>query len=149
MNLEYLNLPKIPEDLIVNVYQTIRNVPASDRHSNKEGTDAENHPAWNSIKASDKLKQYVATIFQEDHDVHIFILSDDLPVHKDNTRDTAYNYILETGSAVTNFHDDAGNIIESHEIQTFTWHKLNVKTNHSVNIPCGPRVVVSVSIPWD
>lgn len=148
-NLEYLDLPKIPDYLLVDIYQTIRNTSAADRHSNKEGTDAEKSAAWNSIKASDKLKQFVATLFEDDHDVHIFVLSADLPMHKDNTRDAAYNYVLETGNALTNFHNDDGNVIESHSITTFQWHKLDVSTYHSVSIPNGPRVVVSVSIHWD
>ena len=148
-NLEYLDLPKIPDYLLVDIYQTIRNTSAADRHSNKEGTDAEKSAAWNSIKASDKLKQFVAPLFEDEHDVHIFVLSADLPMHKDNTRDAAYNYVLETGNALTNFHNDDGNVIESHSITTFQWHKLDVSTYHSVSIPNGPRVVVSVSIHWD
>ena len=148
-NLEYLDLPKIPDYLLVDIYQTIRNTSAADRHSNKEGTDAEKSAAWNSINASDKLKQFVATLFEDEHDVHIFVLSADLPMHKDNTRDAAYNYVLETGNALTNFHNDDGNVIESHSITTFQWHKLDVSTYHSVSIPNGPRVVVSVSIHWD
>lgn len=149
MNLEYLDLPKLPEELIVDVYQTIRNTPAKERHSNKDGTDAEKNAAWNSIKASEDLKRFTETLFDFNHDVHIFVLSDDLPMHKDNTRDTAYNYVLETGGAVTNFHDNDGNIIESHPINTFQWHKLDVSNYHSVSIPNGPRIVISVSIHWD
>ena len=148
-NLEYLDLPKIPDYLLVDIYQTIRNTSAADRHSNKEGTDAEKSAAWNSIKASDKLKQFVAPLFEDEHDVHIFVLSADLPMHKDNTRDAAYNYVLETGNALTNFHNNDETIIESHSITTFQWHKLDVSTYHSVSIPNGPRVVVSVSIHWD
>ena len=148
-NVEYLDLPKIPDYLLVDIYQTIRNTPAADRHSNKEGTDAEKNAAWNSIKASDKLKQFVATLFQEEHDVHIFVLSADLPMHKDNTRDVAYNYVLETGNALTNFHNEEEVVVEAHEIKQFIWHKLNVLNYHSVSIPNGPRIVVSVSIHWD
>jgi hypothetical protein len=147
-NLEYLELTQIPSELIVDIYQTIRNTPPKDRHSVPEGTDAENYNAWNSIKASDRLKAFTKTIFDFEHDVHIFVLSGNLPIHKDNTRDVAYNYVLETGVATTNFHDDEKNLIEEHAIETFKWHKLNVKTFHSVLIPNPPRVVVSVSVYW-
>ena len=149
MNLEYLDLPKLPEELIVDVYQTIRNTPAKERHSNKEGTDAEKNAAWNSIKASDALKSFTKTLFDFEHDVHIFVLSDDLPMHKDNTRDVAYNYVLETGEAKTNFHNIAGSINEIHSIDRFRWHKLDVSNYHSVTIPNGPRIVISVSVHWD
>jgi len=149
MNVEYLDLPKIPDHLIVGIYQTIRNTPPADRHSNKEGTDAEKNAAWNSIKASQELKQFVSTIFNEVNDVHIFVLSADLPMHKDNTRDIAYNYVLETGDAITNFHDEDENIVETYPITPFVWHKLNVLNLHSVSIPSGPRIVVSASVHWD
>jgi hypothetical protein len=148
MNIEYLDLPKIPEHLIVDVYQTIRNTAPKERHAVPEGTDAEKYNAWNSIKASDKLKEFISGIFDFEHDIHIFVLSDDLPVHKDNTRDVAYNYVLETGSASTNFHDEDKTLIEEHKIETFRWHKLNVKNYHSVLIPTPPRVLISVSIHW-
>jgi hypothetical protein len=149
MNVEYLDLPKIPEELIVDIYQTIRNTVAKDRHSVPKETDAEKHSAWNSIKASENLKAFTQSIFNFKHDVHIFVLSGDIPAHKDNTRDIAYNYVLETGEASTNFHDENKNLIEEHNIETFRWHKLNVKQYHSVVIPKMPRVLVSVSVYWE
>jgi hypothetical protein len=148
MNVEYLDLPKIPEELIVDIYKTIRNTTPKERHAVPEGTDAEKYNAWNSIKASKKLKEFTNSIFNFEHDVHIFVLSGDLPVHTDNTRDVAYNYVLETGGATTNFHDDEKTLVEEHNIETFKWHKLNVKNYHSVLIPEPPRVVVSVSVYW-
>ncbi len=148
MNVEYLDLPKIPEELIVDIYQTIRNTEPKERHSVPEGTDAEKHNAWNSIKASERLKEFTSSIFNFEHDVHIFVLSGDLPIHKDNTRDVAYNYVLETGNASTNFHDSDKVLVEEHNIETFKWHKLNVKEFHSVVIPEPPRVLVSVSVYW-
>lgn len=148
MNVEYLDLPKIPEELIVDIYQTIRNTEPKDRHSVPKSTDAEKHNAWNSIKASDKLKAFTRSLFDFDHDVHIFVLSGDLPVHKDNTRDVAYNYVLETGRASTNFHNADQVLIEENSIEPFRWHKLDVKEFHSVLIPQPPRVLVSVSVYW-
>lgn len=148
MNVEYLDLPKIPEELIVDIYQTIRNTAPKERHSVPEGTDAEKHNAWNSIKASEKLKEFTRSLFDFEHDVHIFVLSGDLPVHKDNTRDVAYNYVLETGGASTNFHNEEKVLVEENFIEPFRWHKLDVKEFHSVLIPQPPRVLVSVSIYW-
>ena len=149
MNLEYVDLPKIPEELIVDIYQTIRNTTPKERHSVPEGSDAEKHAAWNSIKASDALKEFTKSIFNFKHDVHIFVLSGNLPIHKDNTRDLAYNYVLETGGASTNFHNEDKTLTEEYNIERFKWHKLNVKNYHSVTIPLPPRVVVSVSIYWE
>jgi hypothetical protein len=148
MNLEYLDLPKIPEELIVDIYRTIRNTPPKDRHAVPKSTDAEQHNAWNSIKASESLKSFTRSIFNFDHDVHIFVLSGNLPIHKDNTRDIAYNYVLETGNATTNFYDEDKNLIDSYNIETFKWHTLNVKNYHSVEILQSPRILISVSVHW-
>jgi hypothetical protein len=148
MNIEYLDLPKIPEDLIVDIYQTIRNTDPKTRHSMPEGTDAEKYAAWNSIKASTTLKEFIKTLFPFEHDVHIFVLSDNLPMHKDNTRDVAYNYVLETGTASTIFHTESGEILEENNIKPFQWHKLDVSKYHSVVIPEAPRILVSVSVQW-
>jgi len=148
MNIEYLDLPKIPEEIIVDIYQTIRNTAPRERHSVPEATDAEKHDAWNSINASEKLKEFTRSLFDFDHDVHIFVLSGNLPVHKDNMRDIAYNYVLETGNAITNFHNNDQVLVEENSIEPFRWHKLDVKSFHSVLIPAPPRVLVSVSVYW-
>mgnify|MGYP000220408043 CR=1 FL=1 len=64
MNVEYIDLPRIPDELIVDIYQTIRNTAPAERHSAPPDTDAEKHAAWNSIKASDKLKEFIKTLFE-------------------------------------------------------------------------------------
>jgi hypothetical protein len=148
INLEYLNLTPISDDLIDDVYATIKNTPVKDRHSEPKNTDAEQYSAWNSIKASESLKNFIKTLFDFEHEVHIFYLTADIPLHKDNTRDTAYNYVIETGDANTNFYTSEGVLLEEHKIEPLRWHKLNVSQHHSVLIPHGPRILVSVSIPW-
>lgn len=149
MNIEYLDLPNIPDELIVDIYQTIRNTSAEERHSEPKATDAEKHAAWNSIKASAKLKEFVSGLFNFKHDVHIFVLSGDLPTHKDNMRDVAYNYILETGDSNTNFHNEDKELVEENKIIPFKWHKLDVSKYHSVIIPKPPRILISVSEYWN
>jgi hypothetical protein len=148
INLEYLDLTPLPAELITDVYDTIKNTSIKDRHTEPKNTDAEQYPAWNSFKASDALKTFIKTLFDFEHDVHIFYLTADIPKHKDNTRDTAYNYVIETGNATTNFYE-GDTIVESYKINPLTWHYLNVSKHHSVTIPSGPRIVVSVSIPWE
>jgi hypothetical protein len=148
INLEYLELIPVPDDLIADIYDTIKNTPIKDRHAEPKNTDAEQYPAWNSFKASDRLKTFIKTLFDFEHDVHIFYLTADIPAHKDNTRDTAYNYVIETGNANTNFYTSDGILLEEHKIEPLRWHKLNVSQHHAVLIPNGPRILVSVSMPW-
>ena len=147
INLKYLDLTPIPDKLIIDIYDTLKNTPIKDRHSEPKNTDAEQYPAWNSFKASEPLKTFIKTLFDFEHDVHIFYLTADIPKHKDNTRDTAYNYVIETGAATTNFYEE-DTIVESYKIEPLRWHYLNVSKHHSVIIPTGPRIVVSVSVPW-
>jgi len=146
-NLEYLELTKLSEELIEDVYNTIKTTPLADRHTEPKNTDAEKTPAWNSLKASEKLKSFVKTLFDFDHDVHVFYLTADIPKHKDNKRDVAFNYVIETGDSTTCFYEN-DTLIESHQITPNVWHRLDVSTHHSVTIPNPPRIVVSVSVPW-
>ncbi len=59
MYLEYLDLPKLSEDLIKDVYNTIN---TSDKYTSQGNTDAENYEHFSSIDASKKLKQFTESI---------------------------------------------------------------------------------------
>ena len=144
MYLEYLDLPKLSEDLIKDVYNTIN---TSDKYTSQGNTDAENYEHFSSIDASKKLKQFTESIFNFDHITHIFVLSDDLPTHVDNldVRSKAYNYVIESGGGRTNIYTQDKVMIESYDINLHRWHILDVSQNHSVSIPNPPRILITVS----
>jgi hypothetical protein len=146
-NLEYLDhLPKIPEDIIEDIHIT---VDTSERYTSQGDTEATAYQSFSSINASDKLKKFTESVFDFEHDTHIFVLSADLPVHMDNAscRDVAFNYVIQSGNGSTRFHKEKTNesMYEEHVIDLHRWHKLDVSKFHSVYIPEPPRIVVTVS----
>jgi hypothetical protein len=146
-NLEYLDhLPKIPEDIIEDIHII---VDTSERYTSQGDTEATAYQSFSSINASDKLKKFTESVFDFEHDTHIFVLSADLPVHMDNAscRDVAFNYVIQSGNGSTRFHKEKTNesMYEEHVIDLHRWHKLDVSKFHSVYIPEPPRIVVTVS----
>jgi len=144
MYLEYLDLPKLPENLIENVYETIK---TSKKYTSQGNTDAENYEHFSSINASNELKKFTQSIFDFEHLTHIFFLTDDLPMHIDNldVRSKAYNYVIESGGGNTNIYNQEAELIESYDIDLHRWHILDVSQNHSVSIPNPPRILVTVT----
>jgi len=146
-NLEYLDhLSKIPEDLIEDIHNTIA---TGEQYTSQGDTEASTYRCFCSIDASDKLKKFTESLFNFSHDTHIFVLSADLPVHMDNLscRDTAFNYVIQSGGGSTRFHKEKTNesVYEEHVIDLHRWHKLDVAKFHSVYIPTPPRIIVTVS----
>ena len=100
MNLKYLDLPAVPADVIEDIFNTIntellKQVPGAE------------YPTWQSFRVSKKVKDFVYSIFDPTHDVVVFYLTRGLPIHKDVTRDTGYNFVLETGGdSITYFYDN-------------------------------------------
>jgi len=146
-NLEYLDhLPKIPVDLIEDIHIT---VATGERYTSQGDTEASTYQCFCSINASDKLKKFTESLFNFQHDTHIFLLSANLPVHMDNLscRDVAFNYVIQSGNGSTRFHREKTNesVYEEHVIDLHRWHKLDVSKFHSVYIPAPPRIVVTVS----
>jgi len=147
MNLEYLDhLPNIPEDIIKDIRITIN---TGERYTSQGLTEASSYQHFCSITASDKLKKFTESLFKFEHETHIFVLSDNLPVHMDNlaVRDIAFNYVIDSGNGLTRFHREKTDesVYEEHVIELHRWHKLDVSKFHSVYIPAPPRIVVTVS----
>lgn len=140
MNLKYLDLPKLPKDIIEDIYTTV---------NAKVASSLSNNAWWLSFRTSAKVTEYVRSMFDSRHDVSIFYLTGDLPIHNDIIRDTAYNYVLETGgNSITYFYNDDKEEVEKHQIEPARWVELNVKEWHSVKIPEPPRIVLTVKKPW-
>jgi hypothetical protein len=146
-NLEYLDhLPKIPDDLIEDIHTSIA---SSERYTSQGLTEASSYQHFCSITASDKIKKFTESLFKFEHETHIFVLSDDIPVHMDNIaiRSVAFNYVIQSGNGSTRFHREKTNesVYEDHVIDLHRWHKLDVSKFHSVYIPAPPRIIITVS----
>ena len=125
--IQYLNLPKIPNDIIT---QAISNIPAciekySKPNSNYIWTDFDNKnlDAW--CKKNICADIYFA--FQ--------IMTGDLKIHKDIGTQIKFCYIIEPGgdNVLTTFYgEDSLTPLDSYLIEAEKWHILKVDTYHGV-----------------
>ena len=150
VNFEYIDLPKLPQEIIDDIFNTINECKLIDVPAN------EKYPTWQSFRPSKHVRDYIVNLINNDgvyvleHDVHISFLNGNLPIHNDTCRDTAFNYVIQSGGkTMTNFWSDDMQIkTEAHNIEEHRWHRLNVKKNHSVDIEVNPRIIITVGTPW-
>ena len=106
---------------------------------------------WYKVYDSNQeLKDWVQLNFPVEVELVEYIVSDQaLPIHIDLGRNSAYNYLIDTGghNLVTQFYsDDKTTIIDSCEYQVNRWYQLNVGIPHSVEgTQTHPRFLISVT----
>lgn len=137
MNLQYLNLPKLPENMIKEVYKSL------------EGVNIYPYPLdeYQSFAATQPLQEYTKSLFDFSHNTLVQIIKDNLGLHKDFCRKQAYNYILEPGgdNVLTCWYNEEKNLIESHCIDAHRWHKLNVDVFHNVENITKSRIAITIN----
>jgi hypothetical protein len=136
MTLEYLDLPRLPDELIDEIYKSLEGI---DRFPYK-------NDQYKSFEATPPLVEFTQKLFDFEHNTAVQIIKDHLIIHKDAFRTRAYNYVIEPGGAnvQTCFYDDNENLIESHCIELHRWHKLDVSVNHNVINLIAPRIAITV-----
>lgn len=140
MNLiEYVNLQKIPMDLIESTEQ-IKNKP-------NKSTVAKDYPFFKTFHVNDDLKKFLESIFPFEIWCQYQLIFGDIIIHKDPERTLAYNYILDQGGdmVLTNFYSDKKNLIYSENIKLHQWVKLNTSIFHNVTGLSATRVAISVT----
>ena len=137
MNLYYYDFPRLPDDMIEEVYKSLK------------GVDIYPYPLdeYQSFAATQPLQEYTKNLFDFSHNTLVQIIKDNLGLHKDLGRKRAYNYIIEPGgdNVLTCWHDEEKNLIESHCINVHRWHKLNVDVFHSVENVTRPRISITIN----
>lgn len=130
-NFEYIDtLPNLSQDLISEIYSTTN---SSNFWLNKESS------VYSVYPGNEKIYEFVRSCFTEKHIASVQVITNTLGPHKDKGRSIVYNYIVDCGGEdiFTTFYDidESGNYveIESHKIEPYRWHKLNVSTYHSVS----------------
>jgi hypothetical protein len=138
--LRYLNLPKIPEEIINRISFNFKDYTI-------EKTYSDGNFNWSqsfSEEISDWCVENVCNLnwgFQ--------LITADLKMHIDNIVKTKLIYIIEPGgdNVLTNFYDDDFNLTHSYKIMPRTWHLLKVDVYHNVvNIEPG-KTRLSLSGP--
>lgn len=145
MFLEYLDLPQVP-DRLIRTYEEITAI-------NPRFSLMQQYPFYESRILEAELRKFVneifinagllTNVFSQYHFLHPSV-----PMHKDVGRTVAYNFLLYPGgnNVITSFYDNDKNLLESHCIEPFRWHRLTVDTFHHVSgIDSGLRVAITVN----
>lgn len=134
-NFQYLNLPRIPQELYSDIWNDLQNPTLSDLPMDK----------YQISEANLKLKECIADIFAgsgyEFDSVNVQRISKDLKWHIDGRRISVCNFLIQSGgeNVKTLFPD------EELVIEPFKWHHLNVQRWHRViNLSQPPRLAICV-----
>jgi hypothetical protein len=143
INFEYVDFPEIPKHLHIEIYKSIldnpdlfQNTGLTNRYTIHEGTAP--------------LYEFVSTFLDASYLVQPQKIFGGYvtPVHIDTRRNFTYNYLIDCGGSevYTNFYDKDKNLIESHCIEPFRWHRLNVECLHNVTGTVFGRTRVALTV---
>lgn len=135
-DIEYLDLPKVPQYLIEPI-QDIINKP-----SNADYTFYKTKPT------SKNLDDYLHTLFTFSFYSEYQVIYKGLPIHIDRgNRLIAYNYLLDPGgdNVFTHIYSSDRKILQSEKLVPFKWHRINTGKPHSVDTLQGIRVGISIT----
>ena len=137
LDIEYLNLPLIPNDLIKPIEDIVSK------------TGSRFYASYFIVQDTSKeLNDYLKTIFDFKFVSHYQIINSQIPIHIDiNDRKVAYNYLLATGgnNVTTSIYDSNYCITQSEQIPIHQWHRLNTGKLHGVRGIETLRVSISVT----
>ena len=150
-NLQYINLPKIPSDIIE---VAIKNIPTciSSAQAKKYATVQErdsDHEDGKKKFLQVSNSKYIWTDFENDaldswckqnicKDMYFAfqIMTGDVPIHKDIGTSVKFCYLIQPGgdNVITTFYDeDKTTPLDSYCIELEKWHILKVYANHGVS----------------
>jgi hypothetical protein len=140
--LVYLDLPKVPENLIEPLDVIINKPP-------KPGSNVPSDFApFQTRLVSNELFEWVQDMFKLKCYTQYQIVRRGIPVHKDIGRSVAFNYILQTGGpkVLTTIHDESKRLIAYEQLEPMSWHRLKTDVYHSVTGLTAERIAISVEI---
>ena len=135
---EKLDLPKLPEDLLLTDPDEIRKLPNTFVGESKNYTIHD---------VPDELLSYLKNMFPDRTLFRYQTLTDGVPIHIDVGRNDTINYIINTGgdNVITSWYDENGTEQFSVCIPKQTWHWLKVDVPHGVHNIKAIRVAVTVA----
>lgn len=144
MFLKYLDLPRVPSELLSTVNTVITN--SQDELHKFTGFD---YPPLKLYPITDPLlgwiKNNIPVMFGKC--MHIHVITDTLLIHKDFQEDRfKLNYIFDTGgeNVLTHFYDDEHNLLESHKIKPCRWHQFDGQVYHNVTGTTSARIAITL-----
>ena len=133
-----LDLPQVPKELILPIEQVLE-------LENIFGGKSKNYTIH---EVQDDLRVWLQKIFPNNIKFRYQTLVDGVPIHRDRGRDTALNYIIDTGgeNVQTVWYDkDKVKITHSVILTSGVWHELQVNHYHTVTNIQGRRFAITVS----
>lgn len=145
-NFEYINyLPIVPEEIITEIILSTKKPNLWGGHR---------ADVYQLFECTRKIYDFIHTHLDNNYRANIQVIKNTLPIHVDIGRSSVFNYIIDTGGEdiYTIFYrkdNENYTVIESHNIEPFKWHKLNVTTPHSVSTisPANKRISLSIFPP--
>jgi|TARA_R100000030_G_scaffold77306_1_gene60184 hypothetical protein len=125
MTYKFLDLPEVPEDLILPVEEVLQ-------LENIFGGETKNYTIH---ECQDELREYLKELFPECEKFRYQTLIKGVPVHKDRGRTTAINYIIETGGNNVQtiwYEEDYTTPTHNVILPKKKWHELQVDLYHTV-----------------
>jgi hypothetical protein len=124
MTARKLQLPKIPDNIVKEIYNSARNK----KNLVKKGE------AYEWVSACKMVQQWCKENICTDMYWGIQIISNNLPLHKDIDTEIKLNYIIDSAgdSVITKFYDDNMNLIQAVEFEENQWYILDVSKYHEV-----------------
>lgn len=136
--IEYVNLQKIPRDLI----------ESTEHIKNKPNKTVVKDPFFQTFHVNDELKKFLESIFPFEIWCQYQIIFSDIVIHKDKGRKLCYNYLIDQGGSkvFTNFYNNEKNLIHSTNINLHEWAKINTSVFHNVTGVSNNCTRVAVSV---
>lgn len=133
-----LNIPKIPEHLILPLEEIL------ELENVFEG-DSNNYTVHDVQK---ELKEYLQPLFPNYRKFRYQTMTGDIPVHVDNSRDFAINYIIDPGGDNVHtvwYEEDRITPTQDAKFPAQQWHEIQVNLYHNVTGITGRRYGITIA----
>jgi len=133
-----LNIPKIPEHLILPLEETL------ELENIFEG-DSDNYTIHNVQK---ELKEYLQPLFPNYSLFRYQTMINEIPVHVDGSRDFAINYIIDPGGDNVHtvwYEEDRITSTQDVKFPAQQWHEIQVNLYHNVTGITGRRYGITIA----
>jgi hypothetical protein len=126
--IQYLNLPKIPQEIIDTV---IKDAGIHRQHHNASVYGSYTWSDYHTVELNSWCKANIG----DDMYYGIQLMTADIDRHTDRGTKIKLNYLIDTGGddVITNFYDqDQETLIESYQIEPLRWHIFKAESPHEI-----------------
>jgi len=138
MYFAYLDLPHVPDNLVISIDQL------ASRRDFFPGNLSLHYKQYELL--NEELTDVISKIFPFRIKATYQLITEGFHIHRDKGRTEAFNYLINTGNATTRIYaEDRKTVLVEKNIELFRWHYLNVSKFHEVKNISNKRVSISVT----